>query len=195
MCVCRLAWPSGSAGEVAYSVFIITLNIYPMKRLSFIIVTSLFSLNVMAQQFVICGTESDKTEKMTPAMTELYYPEVAKVTPGESVSTSAPSDAIVLFDGTDLSKWQSVNGGEAGWKINRDGTLTVNKHRNGGGDIMTRDVFGDFQLHLEWRIPENITGEGQSRGNSGVFLQGKYEVQILDSFENETYVNGMAASR
>ena len=152
-------------------------------------------MSAFAQQFVVEGSTDERTLPMKPQMSEFYSPQVAKVTPGDAQTSSAPSDAIVLFDGKDLSKWQSSRGGEAGWKVNPDGTFTVNKDTsNGGGNIMTKESFRDFQLHIEWRIPENITGKGQARGNSGVYLQGKYELQILDSYDNETYVNGQAGA-
>lgn len=100
-----------------------------------------------------------------------------------------PSDAIVLFDGKDLSKWQSAKGGEAKWVV-RDGAMTVNKT----GSIQTKEHFGDVQLHVEWASPAEVKGEGQGRGNSGVYLQGRYEIQVLDSFNNKTYPNGQAGS-
>jgi hypothetical protein len=88
-----------------------------------------------------------------------------------------PSDALVLFDGQDLSKWTSESGGAARWTV-QDGTATV----NGTGSILTKQEFGDCQLHVEWAAPAKVEGEGQGRGNSGVYLQGRYEVQVLDSF-------------
>lgn len=102
-----------------------------------------------------------------------------------------PSDAIVLFDGTNLDQWMRIeDGAPARWEI-ADGAATVTP---GGGSIITRESFGDMQLHLEWRPTDVISGGGQSRGNSGVFLHGIFEVQILDSWENPTYVNGQAGS-
>jgi 3-keto-disaccharide hydrolase len=100
-----------------------------------------------------------------------------------------PSDAIVLFDGHDLSKWKSDNGGEAKWIV-RDGYAQV----NGTGSIMTQDEFGDVQLHVEWATPAEVKGEGQGRGNSGVYLQGRYEIQVLDSYHNKTYPDGQAGA-
>ena len=100
------------------------------------------------------------------------------------------SDAIVLFDGTDLSKWKSEKGnGEAKWTV-KDGVATV----NGSGSILTKDEFGDCQLHVEWASPAEVKGSGQGRGNSGVYLQGRYEVQVLDCYENKTYIDGMTGA-
>lgn len=126
---------------------------------------------------------------MYPQMTENWTPQPKKVTVGDVNANAAPSDAIVLFDGTNLDEWRKDNGEPAGWKV-ADGIMTVDKST---GDIVTRREFGSFQLHLEWRIPEGITGESQARGNSGVFMQDKYEVQILDNYDNDTYVQGGAA--
>ena len=93
-------------------------------------------------------------------------------------------------DGKDLSAWESVKGGAAEWDVH-DGVFTVNKKK---GDIQTKQKFNDFQMHIEWQVPTNITGESQSRGNSGIFLQGMYEVQVLDCYNNPTYVNGQTGS-
>jgi hypothetical protein len=100
-----------------------------------------------------------------------------------------PSDAVVLFDGRDLSKWKNASGGAAGWKI-QNGCAEV----NGSGNIVTVEEFGDVQLHVEWAAPEKVSGEGQGRGNSGVYLQGRYEIQVLDSYQNKTYFNGQAGA-
>lgn len=129
---------------------------------------------------------------MTPAMTEYWQPQPPIVTPGKACeeAISAPSDAIVLFDGKDLSQWENTKGAPAEWTVH-NGVFTVKK---GTGDIQTKQKFNDFQLHIEWRVPEGIQGESQARGNSGLFLQGIYEIQILDNYQNETYVNGQAGS-
>ena len=130
--------------------------------------------------------------KMKPDMSEFWLPQPSIVTPGDIKTNSAPSDAIVLFDGKDLSAWESVKTkGAAEWTVNNDGTFTVNKPT---GDIQTKQSFESFQLHIEWCVPTNITGESQGRGNSGVFLQGKYEVQVLDNYQSETYSNGQVGS-
>ncbi len=102
----------------------------------------------------------------------------------------APSDAIVLFDGTDLSQWESQREGEAKWKVENGYFEVVPKT----GRIKTKRGFGDCQLHVEWMAPDPARGEDQDRGNSGVFLMGFYEVQVLDSYESETYADGQAAS-
>jgi hypothetical protein len=99
-----------------------------------------------------------------------------------------PADAIVLFDGKDLAQWRGEKGA-ARWKL-EDGAMVV----NGTGSIMTRESFGDCQLHLEWAAPAEVEGEGQGRGNSGVYLQGRYEIQILDSYENKTDPTGQAGA-
>ncbi len=111
----------------------------------------------------------------------INWPRPQVVTPG--AGTAAPSDAIVLFDGTDLSAWE---GGP--WKV-QDGYF-----KPAQGQLATKQKFGDCQLHIEWATPTKITGEGQRRGNSGVKLMGVYEIQILDSFENETYYDGQAGA-
>jgi len=101
-----------------------------------------------------------------------------------------PSDAIVLFDGKDLSHWLGQkDGGPARWEV-KDGAATV----NGSGGIATRDGYGDCQLHIEWATPAVVKGSGQGRGNSGVYLSGRYEVQVLDSYENKTYFHGQAGA-
>ena len=139
---------------------------------------------------VAVGQEEKESDKMTPGMTEKWDPEVTKITPGES-PWDAPSDAIVLFDGVDLTnEWTNGDGEEPGWVV-ADGCVTV---RKGTGTIKTKRVFEDFQLHIEWRTPAEVVGKSQGRGNSGVFLQGIYEVQVLDNFNNRTYRNGQAGS-
>jgi hypothetical protein len=123
-----------------------------------------------------------------PKLTEVWTPVPAKVTPG--TNNSAPSDAIVLFDGKDLNEWVNQKGNAAEWTV-ADGAMTV---KAGAGVIKTKQAFGDIQLHIEWRAPSEIKGEGQGRGNSGIFFQEKYELQVLDSYESVTYSNGQAGS-
>ncbi|HEY2677953.1 MAG TPA: DUF1080 domain-containing protein [Steroidobacteraceae bacterium] len=131
-----------------------------------------------------------------PKATEQWEPVPPVVTPGK-VDGAPPSDAIILFDGRNLDEWVSTKDqSPAQWKVGK-GVMTVLKS---AGNIQTKRLFKNYQLHLEWQIPKDITGEGQLRGNSGVFLastasgDGGYEVQILDSWNNKTYVNGQAAS-
>ena len=114
-----------------------------------------------------------------------YPPIVTPGAPTSGASTLAPSDAKVLFDGTDLSKWEGKNG-PAGWKV-ENGYMEV---VHGEGDIQTKESFGDLQLHLEFASPEVVEGDSQGRGNSGVFLMAKYEIQVLDSYDNPTYADG-----
>lgn len=143
----------------------------------------MMSLSVSAQD------NYPQQEPMKPEMSEYWTPQPQIIQPTGS-NISAPSDAIILFAGNDLSEWKSHDGNAAQWDVH-DGIVTVNKSK---GDILTKKEFGDFQLHLEWCVPTNITGKSQGRGNSGVFLQDQYEIQILDNYENETYVNGQAGS-
>lgn len=143
------------------------------------------------------GIQAQK--KYDPKETEFYSPVPRLVTPG-NLPGNPPSDAIILLGSKDLSEWESdgEKGGPAEWLF-ANGVMTVNKK---AGDIRTKRSFTDFQLHLEYRIPEDITGSGQARGNSGLFLAslqvkegaGGYELQILDSYKNDTYVNGQAGS-
>ena len=128
-------------------------------------------------------------KKMKPEMTELWEPVPEVVNPG-NLSTP-PSDAIILFDGTDLSQWiNAINGEPAHWIINSDGSMTVKQK----GGIETKEEFGSIQLHIEWKTPIVVNGNGQGRGNSGVYFQKSYEIQVLDSYNNVTYSNGQAAS-
>lgn len=122
---------------------------------------------------------------------DMQRPRPRVVTPGtQSLPVAAPSDAIVLFDGTDLSQWRDAEGGPARW-VMRDGYMESVPQ---SGYVFTSDVFGDVQLHVEWSAPVPPEGDSQGRGNSGVFLMGLYEVQVLDSFNNDTYPDGQAAA-
>jgi hypothetical protein len=151
----------------------------------------------LAALIALVGTLSaQETTKMKPEETEVWQPVPKVVTPGDTCGV-APSDAIVLFDGKNLDEWVSVEDkSPAKWLV-ADGVLTVNKK---AGNIETKRKFKDYQLHLEWKVPATITGSGQARGNSGLFLastgegDGGYELQVLDSYNNSTYVNGMAGS-
>ena len=125
-----------------------------------------------------------------PEATEVWSPVPPKVEPGKNPG-DAPSDAIVLFNGKDLTGWESVNGGPAEWAV--ENGVMVDQPK--AGHIQTRQKFGDIQLHIEWMVPVlPLDRKGQDRGNSGVFLQGLYEVQVLDTYDNPTYVNGEAGA-
>lgn len=149
----------------------------------------IFSVLLLFTAFGV-SAQTDGPMPMKPEMTEIWDPEVPVITPGET-PMDAPSDAIVLFDGVDIGReWTNANGEEPEWKV-EDGCVTVVR---GKGIIKTKRVFEDFQLHIEWRSPAEVSGTSQGRGNSGVFLQERYEVQILDNYDNRTYRNGQAGS-
>jgi Domain of Unknown Function (DUF1080) len=152
-----------------------------MKHISLSLAACLAVANLFAQQI-------DRT-KGDPKLSEYWEPAAPVVTPGRTAQ-DAPSDAIVLFDGKNLSEWVGEKGGPAPWTI-EDGALVV-KARSGG--IRTKRGFGDCQLHVEFRTPSEIKGEGQGRGNSGIYLMDRYELQVLDNHINKTYVNGQAGS-
>jgi len=138
---------------------------------------------------VVVSAQTPEPMKMKPEMTEIWDPEIRVITPGENPA-KAPSDAIVLFDGTNLNEWTNGKGEAAEWTV-ADGCFTVKK---GTGTIKTKRQFEDYQLHIEWRAPSEVVGESQGRGNSGIFMQGIYEVQVLDNYNNRTYRNGQAGS-
>jgi hypothetical protein len=153
------------------------------KKYFLIAFSTLTAITSMAQQ------------KAKPEDTEVWTPVPKIVQPGKT-SSDAPSDAVVLFNGRDLSQWVSATDSTkpAKWIV-EDGSFKVDKT---AGDIQTKASFSDYQLHLEWRVPQKISGKGQARGNSGIFLasvfDGGYELQILDSYDNLTYVNGQVGS-
>ncbi|UCG46311.1 MAG: DUF1080 domain-containing protein [Phycisphaerales bacterium] len=120
---------------------------------------------------------------------DINRPAPPVVTPGKACG-DAPADSIVLFDGSDLSKWADRKGNRAKWVLG-DGYMESVK---GSGPVQTKQKFGSCQLHVEFATPEKVTGRGQGRGNSGVFLQGQYEVQVLDSYKNKTYPDGQCAA-
>lgn len=153
-------------------------------RLPHLFAVSILSISTLSVQAQTAPRQGD------PKLTEYWDPAVRIITPGKT-NADAPSDAIVLFDGKDASKWKSQkDGGAVKWKI-EDGAMTV---VGGTGGIETREGFGDCQLHIEWRTPSVVKGESQGRGNSGIFFMGKYELQVLDNYNNRTYSNGQAAS-
>lgn len=134
--------------------------------------------------------EQQEIEPTKPEETEVWEPKPPAVTVNSE--TKIPSDAIVLFDGTDFKEWvSSKDSTEVQWILNSDKSMTV---KNKAGDIQTKQNFGSVQLHLEWKSSKEVRADGQNRSNSGVFLQNRYEVQILDNNDNETYVNGQVGS-
>lgn len=150
--------------------------------------TLTISLAVILVAGQLNAQEQPATREMLAAKSEVWTP-VPKVVTAEL--GKAPSDAIVLFEADNLNNWTALDGGDALWTVAKD-VLTV---KPGSGDIKTTDSFCDVQLHLEWRVPvPEANMQGQQRNNSGVFLQQRYEVQILDSYQNKTYPNGQAAS-
>lgn len=159
-----------------------------MKNLS---IAGLFLLgfvnSVNAQQ---AAQKPVEAEKITPGMTEVWDPEVRIVQPGIT-DNDPPADAIILFNGTDINaEWEDSKGAASKWLI-QDGVLVCVK---GSGVIRTKRKFSNCQLHIEWKTPSDVIGESQGRGNSGVYLQEQYEVQVLDSYNNRTYRHGQAGS-
>ena len=146
--------------------------------------------------FASVAVFAQQTTSPRPEDTEVWKPVPRVVTPGPT-DAAPPSDAIVLFDGANLDQWVSAKDKSPAKWVVANGVLTVSKT---AGNIETRRAFRDYQLHIEWRIPNNITGSGQERGNSGIFLASTgpgdagYELQVLDSYHNTTYVNGQAGS-
>lgn len=202
-----LVWPDYCSPGPFHNIKMLIPNRNKMQKFVFIVFVLSVCSAIIAQ-----GQERQERQLSAPEMTEQWEPKPEVIAPGyikSNAMISPPSDAIILFDGSNLSQWEAApdskvlvegkdmskfqsSAGEkkANWTID-DGVFTVNKE---AGDIQTKKTFRDFQLHIEWRIPEGIHGKGQLRGNSGIFLQGLYEIQILDSYDNETYVNGQAGS-
>jgi len=136
-------------------------------------------------------TNAQDQSKKTPESSEIWEPQPRIITAADKVG-DAPSDATVLFDGKSFDNWVTIDGTAPKWTI-KDGAMTV---AAGAKDIKTKKEFGDFQLHVEWRSPVEVDPKqtGQGRGNSGIFLQERYEVQVLDNYNNKTYANGQARS-
>lgn len=131
-----------------------------------------------------------QTKEFDPAATEIWNPVPKVITAGKSAA-DAPSDAVVLYNSKkDTSNWTGLTTKVFGWKA-EDGLFTVTPKT---GDIITKQSFGDCQLHLEWKEPIVVKGEGQGRGNSGIFFMGRYELQVLDCYNNSTYSNGQTGS-
>ena len=175
------------------------VKVWPMRIVQ-------YSILVMGSLFLLAASNAEDKRPTgytdTPVLPggkwkvhddERPRPEV--VTPGETVS-NAPSDAIVLFDGTDLSKWEmQKKQAEADWIV-KDGYMEVPPKGQGvGGYMQTKQLFeGDLQLHIEWASPAEVVSNSQGRGNSGVFLPGRFEIQVLDSYDNKSYADGQASA-
>ncbi len=152
-----------------------------MKRILIVCNTLIISVLCLGQEY---------PAPMKAKMTEIWDPEVKIVQPGE-LPGMPPSDAIILFDGHDINKeWVDSMGNPSKWVVKDGAVICIPK----SGEIRTKRKFSDFQLHIEWRTPLEAKGVSQERGNSGIFLQGLYEVQVLDNYENRTYRNGQAGS-
>lgn len=160
-----------------------------MKLTPFLLSMVVLAATVLAEEPPIPERPKMTADLPPPEATEVWSPEPEIVTAPES---GVPSDAIVLFDGKSLEAWESVtkSGAPAPWTLGDGYFETVGK----AGDIRTKQRFGDIQLHLEWRAPALVKGDSQGRGNSGVFFMGLYELQVLDSYQNKTYVNGQAGA-
>ena len=157
----------------------------------------LLSLTLGASACMLLAQEQKRT-RPRPEDTEVWKPEPPVVTPAAENNAPPPSDAVVLFDGKSIDQWVKAGSQEpATWEVVGDGSMKVDKK---GGNIETKRRFKDYQLHVEYRIPEDIQGSSQGRGNSGVFLASTgggdagYELQVLDNYNNKTYTNGMAGS-
>jgi hypothetical protein len=152
-------------------------------------ISILFSLAFALTVYIPANAQTE--DKKTPESSEIWEPQPRIITPGDKLG-DAPSDAVVLFDGKNLDQWIAADGSAPKWTV-KDGAFTVVA---GGKDIKTKKEFGSFQLHVEWRTPSEVNPSqtSQGRGNSGIFLQERYEVQVLDNYENKTYANGQASS-
>lgn len=170
-------------------------------KLYLTIITSLFFLiscqentkeNAHKEDKAVVSSISDKyqgVEPTKPEATEIYEPVPLKVIQNDN---GVPSDAIVLFDGNGLGEWiHTADSTGAQWHLNKDASMTV---KDKSGDIRTKRNFGSMQLHIEWKSPDEVLNEGQSRANSGVFIQQRYEIQVLDNNDNKTYTNGQVGS-
>lgn len=146
---------------------------------------------IIAVSFVATVSRADEQRPAGWLAHDMTRPKPPVVKPGKlQLPVDPPGDAVVLFNGQDLSNWRSADGGPAKWRV-RDGVM---ESVPGSGYVYSAGKFGDVQLHVEWAAPTPAKGKSQGRGNSGVFLMGLYEVQVLDSYENETYADGQAGA-
>lgn len=161
-------------------------------KLPILLMAFIFTAQINAQTKYTSVPPEESPMPMKPEMTEIWEPEVEVVTPAKKLG-DAPSDAIILFDGSTLDQWISQKDPTkpAPWKIVDNDHMEVVP---GSGGISTKMKFGDCQLHIEFSAPDKVEGESQGRGNSGIFLQNRYELQVLDSYNNRTYRNGQAGS-
>ena len=164
-----------------------------MKKLLILLIVFGFGLAKAQQNLPVLGEGYQDTPLIPGTQWHVHdnrrpYPPVVK--PGAFVSVPAPADAVVLFDGTNMDKWCKSDGSPSGWRI-VDGYMEAVPKQ---GSLRTKDSFGSCQLHVEWASPVGVTSKGQSRGNSGVIIQGMYEIQVLDNYGNTTYADGQAAS-
>jgi len=145
---------------------------------------------ILALVFLVAIYTNAQQPQGDPKLTEIWSPVPKIVTPGKSAA-DAPSDAIIIFKNKkDGDNWVNKDGGPFGWNAD-DSSFTV---KASAGEIRTKQSFGDCQLHIEWRTPAQVKGDGQGRGNSGIFFMSRYELQVLDSYNNITYSNGQAGS-
>jgi hypothetical protein len=151
-----------------------------------------FILGIAGIVLVSSGQSNTRAAELQKwAIHDMNRPLPRVVDPGPAAPpVPPPSDAIVLFDGKDLSEWTDAKGNPAGWKVENGYMEVVAKT----GSIRTKREFGDCQLHVEWAAPAEVKGDGQERGNSGVFLMDRYEVQVLDGYNNKTYADGITAA-
>lgn len=150
----------------------------------------IFACQKNTKQNKLILVEEIQEEPTKPEATEIWEPKPRVVS--VDVGTKIPSDALVLFDGSDFNEWISATDSTTvNWNLNSDKSMTV---KDRAGDIQTKKNFGSVQLHIEWRSSKEIRANGQNRSNSGVFFQNRYEVQILDNNQNDTYVNGQVGS-
>lgn len=160
-----------------------------MTTIAAILLFSIGTIMVLAQNRDLGYTDTPMLPGLPYHVHDPARPHPPVVTPAAQPG-GAPSDAILLFDGKDLSHWETRKPGSTGWKL-ANGYFEVVPN---SGDLATKEKFGDCQLHIEWAAPAEVRGTSQNRGNSGVFLQGRYEVQVLDSYENPTYADGQAGA-
>jgi hypothetical protein len=165
-----------------------------MRTTTLFVISGLAMATLLNFRVVTARSGNPQAAQNTWAIHDRNRPQPPVVTPGTASTPEKaglpPSDAVTLFNGKDLSNWESIKGGPAAWTVGKGYFQTAAKT----GDIQTKQAFGDCQLHVEWATPNPPHGEDQDRGNSGVYLQGLYEIQVLDSYHSVTYADGQAAA-